>query len=199
MGELERAAPDVIERAPGRGHHDAGAALEGPDLHRDRRAAVHGHDRDADALGVFVDRFGDLHRQLARRHEHEPARVPARRGILKERLQHRQRERGRLPRAGRGLRQQIPARNQQRNGLALNGRRLFVTEGREGRRQLVDEPEAAESAWCAGDFRGAQRRGNPLLSIVPDGSRARQRIQSAIVRGAESCYHPRSCARPCST
>ena len=72
--ELQRAAPDVIERAARRGDDDVGAALERADLlrasaRRRRPAAT----RDADALRVLVDRFGDLHRQLARRHEHEAA------------------------------------------------------------------------------------------------------------------------------
>ena len=71
--ELQRAALDVIERAPRRGDDDAGAALEGANLLRDRRAAVDRQHGDAESLRVLVDRFRHLHRQLARRHEHQPA------------------------------------------------------------------------------------------------------------------------------
>ncbi len=156
VGELQRPAPDVIERAAGRGDDDAGAALERADLRRNRRAAVDGHHRDADALGVFVDRFGDLHRQLARGDEHEAARVAPAVGVLKERLQHRQREGGRLAGAGRCPGQQVLPGNQQRNRFTLNGCRFFVAERTQGRRQLVDESETAKPAWCAVVFCRAQ-------------------------------------------
>ena len=70
--ELQRSAPNVIERAAGRRHDDLRAALELADLPVHRRSAVHRQHRQPNALGVFVNRLGDLHRQLARRHENQP-------------------------------------------------------------------------------------------------------------------------------
>ena len=133
----------------------------------DRRAAVHGHDRDADALGVFVDGFRDLHRQLARGHEHEAARVPPAVGVLKERLQHRQREGGRLAGAGRRLGQQILSGQQQRNRFTLDGSGFLVSERTDGGRQLLDETETAKPAWCAVDVDRAQCGATSRLTGLP--------------------------------
>jgi hypothetical protein len=58
----------VIEDAPGRADHDFGAAAQRANLVIHRRAAIDRHDVQVRALGVLVQRFGDLHRQLARRH-----------------------------------------------------------------------------------------------------------------------------------
>ena len=69
--ELQRLAADVIERAARRGDDDVGAALERADLLLHRRAAVERDDDEAGAARVLVDRLGDLHRQLARRDEHQ--------------------------------------------------------------------------------------------------------------------------------
>ena len=69
--EPQRAAPDVVERAARRRHDDVDAALERAQLRADRLAAVDRQDAHAEPAPVLVDRLGDLHRQLARRHEHE--------------------------------------------------------------------------------------------------------------------------------
>ena len=80
--ELQRPAADVIERAARRGDDDVGAALERADLLLHRRAAVDAAARVTPTpLRVLVDRLGDLHRQLARRHEHEAAGLRARVGL----------------------------------------------------------------------------------------------------------------------
>ena len=81
-----------------------------------------------------MDRFGDLHRQLARRHEHEAAGLARTRLRLADALQHRQRERGGLAGAGFGLPEQVAALEQQRNRFALNRRRFFVAEAPTPRR-----------------------------------------------------------------
>ena len=142
--QLQRAAANVIERAPGRGDDDAGAVLERSDLLLHRRAAVDGGHADAEPLRVLVNRFGHLHRELARRHEHEAADVATRRrvsAVLGETLQHRQRERGGLAGARRRLREEIAFRDEQWNRFALNGRRLFVAQRGHRARELVDEPK----------------------------------------------------------
>ena len=64
----------VIEHAARRADHDFGAAAQRADLVIHRRAAVDRHDVQVRALRVLVERLGHLHRQLARRHQHERAR-----------------------------------------------------------------------------------------------------------------------------
>ena len=128
--EPQRRALQVIERAAWRGDDDVGAAFEGADLLVHRRAAVKRQDREPHAFGVLVDRLGHLHRELAGRHQHEPAGL-ARTGMsLANPLQHRQRERGGLARAGAGLAEEIASFQQQRNRFALNRRRLLVSKRR---------------------------------------------------------------------
>ena len=58
--------------------------FERADLDVHRRAAVDRHDAEARGLAVPVDRLGDLHRELARRHEHDAA-GPAPRGAVSPR------------------------------------------------------------------------------------------------------------------
>ncbi len=68
-------------------------------------------------MRVLVDRLGHLHRQLARRHEHERARRAATAlRIAAQPMEQRQRERGRLAGAGRRLAEQVAAREQ--DGIA---------------------------------------------------------------------------------
>ena len=67
--QFERAAPDVVERAAGRRDHDVGAALERANLLEHRGATVEREDREPAAARVFVNGFGDLHGQFARRDE----------------------------------------------------------------------------------------------------------------------------------
>ena len=64
---------------------------------------------------------------------------------LRDTVQHRQRERGGLSRAGGRLREQIAPVEQQRNRLALDGRRLLVSERGDGRDERLVEPERGES------------------------------------------------------
>ena len=63
----------MIEHAARRADDDFGTAPQRADLLIHRRAAVDRYDDQAGALRVLVERFGDLHRQLARRHQHERA------------------------------------------------------------------------------------------------------------------------------
>jgi hypothetical protein len=125
-----------------------GAAFEGSDLLRDGRAAVHGHDPNADALGVLVNRLRDLHRQLAGRDEHQPAGRPLGLGVAGEALQQGQREGGGLSGARRRLREKVPAGDQQRNGFALDRGRLLVSERGHCGGQLVDQAETGKAACC---------------------------------------------------
>jgi hypothetical protein len=145
--EFQSAALDVIQRASRRGDDDADAAFQGADLLRDRRAAIDRHDADANALGVLVDRFGHLHCQLAGRHEHQAAGVL--RLLLRQPLQHRQREGRGLPGAGRRLREEIALRDEQRDCLTLNGCRLLVSERADRGGQRVHQSKSVKSARAA--------------------------------------------------
>jgi hypothetical protein len=152
--EVERAAAQEIERPAGRGDHDVDTAVERADLLAHRRAAVDGHHVDVGAAGVLVNGLGHLHRQLARGHEHEPTRAaPAVCGRFEKPVQHRQRERGGLAGAGLGLRQHVAAGEQERDGLALDGRRLLVAE----RGHVLDEAVGETGRGEAGRG-GAWRR-----------------------------------------
>ena len=138
--EAERAAVEVVDRAARRRDDDVDAAREPVELGRDRLAAVDRDDPDAELLAVLVDRLGDLHRELARRREHErpsdalPRPSPgdaaavdraAGRAVLVEAdgepLEDRQRERGGLAGAGRRLGEQVLARQQRRDRRRWTG------------------------------------------------------------------------------
>ena len=133
--QLQRAAPDVIEGTAGSRNDDVRATLEPTDLLRHRRTTIERqHARPAPAR-VLVHGLRDLHRQLARGHEHEPGRPPAILGAeALDTVKHWQRKRRRLPRSGCGLPEQVAPFEQQWNGLALDGGGLLVAE-RNHRRQ----------------------------------------------------------------
>jgi hypothetical protein len=67
--QAQRAALQVIDRAPRRRDHDIHAALKAAKLMTDRLAAVHGQDLDLEAAPIPMHRLPDLHRKLAGRHE----------------------------------------------------------------------------------------------------------------------------------
>ncbi len=137
----------MVERAAGRRDDDVRAAFEGAGLLQHRGAAVHGHDAERRAARVLVHRLGDLHRELARRDEHEaPGAVLAFR-FVDETLNQRERERRGLARAGGRLREQIAAGQHDGNRFTLNGRGLFVAERRDGGDKGISDAESRET--CA--------------------------------------------------
>ncbi len=145
--ELERRAPQMIERAAGRRHDDVGAAAERMDLIAHGRAAVQRHDRQAQTRGVLADGVRHLHRELAGRHEHHPARQAASPlgGVRGESIEHRQRERRCFSGARCGLREQVVPLEEQGNRLSLNRRRLFVAEPRNGLDERLAQRERRET------------------------------------------------------
>ena len=149
--EGERAPANVVERAARRRDDDVDAALERAQLLLHRLAAVDRQHADAELPSVAMHRFGDLHRELARRHEDQAAHdalFVIRGGA--DAMQQRQRERGGLARAGRGLAEHVAAGDQRRNGFALNVGRLLVAElshrGDERRIQAEREKGAVSRA-----------------------------------------------------
>ena len=157
--QLQRAAPDVVERAAGRGDDDVGAALERANLLEHRGTAVEGEDREPAAARVFVNGFGDLHGELARRDEDEAVgAAPVVGAEGRDPVQHRQCERRRLARARCRLREQVAPLEQQWNRLALNRSRLLVTERCDRRYDGVVEAERSESARGGLGFRSSAIR-----------------------------------------
>ena len=135
----KRAAPDMIERAARRGDDDVDAALQRADLTFHRSAAIDRHRDDSERLAIFVHGLGNLHRELARRHEHQRRGALARRSVRCDEVQQRQRERGGLSRSRRGLREHVAPFEQRRNCGALDGRWLFVSErGERGEEPFVE-------------------------------------------------------------
>ena len=111
-----------------------------------RRAAVDRDDADAASPRVFVNGFGHLHGQLACRHEHETARRAAPGGRGGETLDDWQSEGGRFACAGRGLRHDVAAFDQQRNGFALDRRRLLIAQLRDRFDERLGQAERSETA-----------------------------------------------------
>src|SRR5512146_446910 len=149
LRELERPSPNVIERAPGSRDDDVHATLQRTELLLNRLPTVHRDDARAERrMAILVHRFGDLHRQLARRNEDECARPPRLVGdaaIVVDAFEQGKRECRRFSRAGGSLAEQVTSREKRRNGFALNRRRLLVAERRQGIEQLRRKPETGES------------------------------------------------------
>ena len=148
VGQLERAALDVIDRAPRRGDDDVDPALQGAKLLLNGLATVDRDDAGSERVPVLVHRLGDLHRQLPRRNEDErarPSRLIAASRFVVDALEQRQRERRRLSRSRGRLTEQVASLEQRRDGLALDGRGLLVAERCERFEQRVREAESPES------------------------------------------------------
>ena len=146
--EMQRAATDVVECPAGRGDDDVHAAVERLQLSEDRLATVDRRDLDAELAAVLEDGFADLHRQLASRHQHQRDRHDLGGGV--DHLQRRQRERRGLAGAGRCLAQQVLARQQVRDGLALDRCRFFVAEIVDRLQQFRAQAETLETLAFAG-------------------------------------------------
>ena len=191
--EPQRAAVEVVHGAARGRHHDIHAAHEARQLRGDRLAPVDGHDPHADLATVAVDRLGDLHRQLARGREHERGRAAApavardapavrplpclARGVepAGQRLEDRQREGGRLARAGGRLREQVAAGEERRDRGGLDGRWLLVAEGGDRPQQPRVQAERHEAG--GGRAVGVVGRGDGLRGhgqrVAPIGNRPR--------------------------
>lgn len=145
--EIDRTLLQVIEQATRRGDDDIGATLEFLLLRADRDAAEEGGDAQVRWQTVGRQRLVNLERELARRHEHQAARLthPGRTAAADQQaIDHRQAERGSL--AGAGLRacQQIAAAEDDGDRRELNRRRRGVAEPGERVRERGREPESDE-------------------------------------------------------
>ena len=140
--ELESALLDVIHDAAGCADHDVHAATQAVELRRVALAAVDRRDVKAfEVRGVTLKCFGNLDRQLARRHEHQRLRrlllhIDARKD--------RQRESGSLAGAGLRLADDVGAGEHVRDGRRLDRRRRLVTDLIERFDDRLVEGEIAE-------------------------------------------------------
>ncbi len=156
VGELERAAVDVVDDAARRAHDDLGAAREGALLRQVRRAAVHRDDLQAvDVGGERRDRVGDLHRELTRRRQHDhlhggEGRVDA--------LQQRQAERRGLAGARLGDADDVAAREQRGDRAGLHRGRRGEAEARDGGQDVGGQAQVGERAGLGG--RGGRGEGS---------------------------------------
>ena len=140
--ELERTAPDVVDRPAGRGDDDVDATVEHLQLALDRLAAEHRDHLDAELLAVLEHRLAHLDGELTGRHEDQDRRLGALGGV--DAVQRRQCEGCGLARTRGGLTEEVMAGEQVRDGLALDRRGLFVAEVGDRLEQLRTQPERGE-------------------------------------------------------
>lgn len=127
-----------------------------------------------------MDRLRHLHGKLARGDQYQRAGTRSTPFGARQSLQHGERERGRLPRTGGCLAEQIAAGEQRRDGLELDGSGLLVAEGGELREQSRIKPERREPAIGGrAIFRSHSAEGN---RVCFDGGRGRLKIS----RGCQS-------------
>jgi hypothetical protein len=147
----------VIDCAPRCRDDHVDATSQATQLLADRLAAVDREDPDTEIAPIAGQRLGDLHRQLARRDEDDRGGAAVRGATDLERLESWQRERSRLAGPGGCLGQEVAAREQRRDGLALDGGRFLVAQLAERLEQGGLEPEISERRRrCVGCF--ASRR-----------------------------------------
>jgi hypothetical protein len=149
LAQVDRLLLDVIEEATGRRDDDVHAAAQLLGLRAEAHPAVDHGRAQLHVPAVSAHALLDLRGELARGHEDEaPYRMARGRmagvGFRREPLQHRQREAGGL--AGAGLRraEQIAARENDGNGLRLDGGGLGVALLGDGAEQLGRESEILE-------------------------------------------------------
>ena len=119
--------------------------LSGPSCTADRLAAVNRQNTHTHIVPVAAHRLTDLHRELARRDEHQGERLcpPA---FPEYPLEDGKREGGRLPRPGRCLPDQVTAFKQRRDGGKLYRCGLLITEARKHVAQFRGQRQVGEAA-----------------------------------------------------
>ncbi len=146
VAQVQRSPVEVVERTPWCRHDDVGAALERPELAADWLAAVYRQHARAHVAPVAVHRLGDLDREFAGWHEHQGEGLCPALALPEEPLQHRKRERRRLPGSRRGLPDQVAAREQGRDGGPLNRGGFLVAEAGKRLTQFRGQGQVGEAA-----------------------------------------------------
>ncbi len=146
--EDERAALEVIHDSSRRADHHVHAATQRPELRTVALAAVdRQHPEILQVRRVGVERLGDLDRQLARGNQHQHLRIAL---TEIEARQDRQREGGRLARAGLRLPDEVAPLEQVRDRGELDRRGCLVADvlegGEDGRRE-AEIGERSRRGW----------------------------------------------------
>ena len=144
--EVQVPLPGQVEQAAGGADDHVDASAQGLDLRLEGPAAVDRDDADAaDAAGV-LEVLGDLHGQLAGRHDAQRLRQPVGAlGLALHALQQRYAEAQRLAGAGARLADQVVARQRDRQGHRLDGEGrgdAHPGERLDGLRQRAERGEA---------------------------------------------------------
>ena len=148
-----------IDQPPGRRDHDVDTTGERQDLRRVRHAAGDQYQRQPGDPRQGREDVGDLHGQLAGRHQDQTARLhPRRAGRPGESADHGQAEGQGLARAGTATAQHVPARQRVRDGRGLD------------RERFADAIRA--------------ERGDQVRRDAQVGKTAGRRVQGREVRGA---------------
>ena len=187
--EAQAAALQMVDRPARRRDHDVDTATKAAQLLADRLPAVDRQDPGAQLAAIRVERLGDLHRELTRRDEDQGGGAAFAGGPELDALEHRQCEGRGLAGSRRGLREEVSAGQQRRDGLALDRRRFLVAEGRDRVQQAGVELEPAEAIVGDGirlfhDRSGRRRRtiARPLHGWGWPGQRAPTTGSRSIVR-----------------
>ncbi len=139
------AALEQVHQPAGRRDQHVDAFFQRLLLVAHRYAADQQRHRKLVIFAVFVEVFGDLRGQFARRLEDQRARHPRAAAALCQHVDHRQNEACRLARSGLRDADQVAPHQHRRNGLALDRRRIVVTGIADGFQKLVGQAEIGKA------------------------------------------------------
>jgi hypothetical protein len=143
--QVDGALTDVVEQAAWCGDEDVDAALQRLDLRPDADAAEDQRGFQRQEMAVGAHAFLDLGGELARRRQHQHARLAAGGGRFRaEQLQNGQGEAGGLAGAGLGGGHQVAALQDDGDRLGLDRRRLGVAFFGDGAKDLGAQAEFGE-------------------------------------------------------
>ena len=148
--ERARPAVDQVDQAAGRRDQHVDTTREGRDLLVDRQATRDEPYRQGPRGGQWGQRIGDLHGQLAGRHEHETTRTVRRTRGAGQPRDHRQAEGKRLAGSGCGPAEQVVANQRVGDRRGLDRERRGDAGPVERADESTGQPELAEAGQVVG-------------------------------------------------
>ena len=185
--EVQAAPRQMVDGAARRRDDEVDAAAQAAQLLADRLPAVDRQHADARRAPVAMDRLGDLHRQLARRHEDEPANPSVATIVPGDQADRWKREGRRLARAGRRFGEDVASLEERRDRVPLDRRRLLVAQlGERGDQRTINAQgvEFGLSGEVGGSPRSATGLSVMCLSCAPSPIQARHEIRCGRGRGS---------------